>query len=55
MRLGNVCSCVEVIKIISLYIIHKESVGALLGQQRSPSMMKHCTSDSEGSFELPEE
>lgn len=40
-RLGNVCSCVEMIKIISPYIAHNESVGTLLEQPRSPLIMKH--------------
>lgn len=51
MRLENVSSCVEMIKIISPYIIYNESVGALLGQLRSPLIMKHCTSDNDGPFE----
>ena len=52
MRLGNVCSYSEMIKIISPYIIHNKSVGTLLRQLGNPLIMKHFTSDNNGSFEL---
>lgn len=40
------------IKIISPYIIHNKSGGTLLRQPRNPLIMKHFTSDNDGSFEL---